>query len=225
MWLDRQISLIGEKNTEILKNSSVLVCGVGGVGGYVCEMLCRSGIGKITVIDFDVVDITNLNRQIIATTDNIGRKKVEVIKERLLSINPNIVVNAICEKINESNLNYLINKEFNYIIDCIDSFKDKVSLIDFCYINGFNIISAMGAGRRYDIPSFVVTDIFKTEYDPLAKKLRKALKERSIKKLKVVTTNSKVCDYNKKLGSISYYPAVCGCTIASFVVNELIKEK
>ena len=225
MWLDRQISLIGEDKTNILKKSNVLICGVGGVGGYVCEMLCRTGIENITVIDFDKVDETNINRQIIATTKTIGRKKVDVIKERLESINPQINVTTICEKITENNLNYLINKKYEYIIDCIDSFKDKVSLIDFCYKNKLNIISAMGAGRRYDIPTFIVTDIFKTEYDPLAKKLRKALKERSIKKLKVVTTNSKVCEYNKNLGSVSYYPATCGCMIASYVVNELIKEK
>ena len=224
MWLDRQNLLIGEDSSKKLQQANVLICGLGGVGGYVAEMLVRAGVENLTLIDFDVVTESNLNRQIVALTNTIGKYKVDVFKERAVLINPNCKIKVVKDKICENNLKYLINEKYNYIIDCIDSFMDKVSLIEFAVQNQYNIVSAMGAGRKFDIPSFYVTDIFKTEYDPLAKKLRKALREKSIKKLNVVTSKSIASNCNGVIGSISYYPAACGCVVASFVVNEIIKE-
>ena len=219
----RTVQLIGEENFEKLKNANILVVGVGGVGGFVCEALVRSGVENITIIDFDKVDTTNINRQIIALTSTVGKYKVDVLKKRLQDINPNAKVNAIKEQIVSDNVANFVNNKYTYVIDAIDQVQNKIELICACKKLDLSIISAMGAGNRVGIPQYVVSDIYKTHDDGLAKKVRKLLREKGIDKLDVVYSPN--CDQtiSKDIGSISYHPSVCGLTIASYVINQIIK--
>lgn len=226
MWKDRTKALIGENGVKKLENSHVAVIGVGGVGGYVCLMLARAGVGRITLVDFDRVDETNINRQIVASQSTIGKLKTEVLKEMIKSINPGCNITIFNERLTETNIKNMIQSEDNYVVDCIDSVKDKVALCSYCYFNNIKIVSAMGAGNRFDIPNFYVTDVFKTSNDGLAKVMRKALKEKGVQNLDVVTSKSVAVKTNtKEIGSISYYPCASACVISAFVVNNLINEK
>lgn len=221
MW-SRLIKLIGEDGFEKLVRSKVLVVGTGGVGGYVAEMLARCGIGTLGIMDFDKVDISNLNRQIIALHSTIGKSKVEVLKERILDINPNCRVIAIAQKFSLQNIDVL-DGEWDFVVDAIDSFEDKVNLICLAKQKGLNIISAMGAGNRAQFSEFEITDIYKTSYDGLAKKLRKALKDRNISHLDVCYTKAQPLSIQQGVGSISFVVASCGIRIAGFVIEKLLK--
>ena len=216
--------LIGKDNLDKLSASHVAVFGVGGVGGYVAEMLVRAGIGNITIIDFDKVDITNINRQIIALNSTIGKYKVEVLKDRLLDINPSLNIISINDKYTSDNRDKFFNAKYDYVVDAIDMVVSKVDLIKYCHENNVNIVSAMGAGNRYNVPEFKVTDIFKTYNDGLAKIMRKKLKENHISHHTVVFTDNIATPSGETIGSISYYPAMCGCVLSGFVINELIKN-
>lgn len=220
MWTERTALLIGEENCEKLKNASITVVGVGGVGGATAIMLARCGVGELRLIDFDRVEESNINRQVVANTETIGKLKVEILKEMILKINPIAKVEAISEKLTKENVSALINKD-SYVVDAIDSVADKVELCDFCYKNNIAIISAMGAGNRFDTPNFKLTDIYKTSNDGLAKVMRKKLKERGVKKLDVVVAES-VAEKITPVGSIAYYPIMCGCVICSTIVNNII---
>ena len=222
--MDRTEILLGNKNMEILKNSKVAIFGVGGVGGYVAEMLARAGIEDITIIDFDKVDETNLNRQIIALKSTVGKYKVSVMKDRILDINPNCKITAINERYTSENSEIFFKTKYDYVIDAIDSVKDKIDLIINCKKRDLPIISAMGAGNRIGIPNFVVTDISKTFNDGLAKVVRKNLKEHNILKLDVAFCQELPIAKGPTTGSISYFPSMCGCVISAFVINKLIKN-
>ena len=180
MW-SRITRLIGQDGLEKLIGKSVLIVGIGGVGGYVAEMLARCGIGRVGIMDFDVVDISNINRQIIALNSNIGECKTDVMKARILDINPDCEVVAINSRFNADSATVL-DGGWNYVVDAIDSFEDKVVLICLAKERGLNIVSAMGAGNRIKPCTFEITDIYKTSYDALAKKLRKTLREKGITK-------------------------------------------
>ena len=219
----REIKLIGQKKFKKLQNSRVLVVGVGGVGSYVSEILARSGIGHLTLVDYNKVDITNINRQIIALTSTVGQYKVDVLKNRLLDINPNIDVVCIKEQINCDNVEKITNNNFDYVVDAIDQTQDKIELICSCNKANINIVSSMGAGNRIEIPQYVVCDLYETQNDGLAKKLRKRLRKRDVKHLNVVYCSTKCLSTEQGVGSISYHPSVCGIIIASFVINEIIK--
>ncbi len=221
MWNDRTKILIGENGVSTLKNKHVAVVGIGGVGGYVCLMLVRAGIENLTIIDFDTVDETNINRQVVATTKTIGQKKTDVMKQIIYEINPNCIVKAKDARLTRSEVKNLLNEEYDYIVDCIDSVTDKIELICFCKQNNLNIVSATGTGNRIDLPNFKAMDIYKTSNDGLAKVLRKKLRERNIGSLDVITSESKPLK-TKQLGSISYYPAMCGCVLGAFVINKLL---
>lgn len=222
----RTISLVTEKKFEKLQNSNVLVVGVGGVGGYALEMLARAGVGHITLCDFDLVDISNLNRQICALHSTIGKKKVDVFRERLLDINPNIIIDLKCCRFCEENLPKVFDKRYDYVLDCIDDIDNKVLLIKHCKQNSIEIVSAMGAGNKFDIPTFVVSDIFVTHDDALAKKLRKCLREVCVESLDVIYSFAKGQKSSSDcVGSISYYPAMCGCVMASHVIRKLMEAK
>lgn len=223
MIFDRVTSLIGEKGLENLSKCSIIVFGIGGVGGYVTEMLVRSGIGKITLIDFDKVADTNINRQIIALHSSIGKYKVDVMKDRILDINPDCEVIIKRDRVEKSNLEQLLCQDYDYVIDAIDSAENKADLIAFAKAKGYNIISALGAGNRYQIPKFEICDVFSTRNDGLAKKMRKLLKERGVAELKVVYTQE-TPQKNQQTASIVYYPAMCGCLISSVVINELLNK-
>lgn len=226
MWKDRTESLIGKEGVEKLQNSHVCVIGIGGVGGYVCTMLARAGIENITLVDFDKVDETNINRQVVANTETVGKLKTEIMKQMILKINPSCNVDIFSERFNNQLADKLFKKNFDYVVDAIDSVNDKVDLIVYCKTRKINIISAMGAGNRKNIPQFSVTDIYKTSNDGLAKVMRKKLREREILSLDVVTSIEKAEKITQKtIGSIVYYPAMCGCVLAAFVINKLIEKE
>ena len=216
--------LIGKENVDLLSKKHVTVVGCGGVGGYTAVMLARAGVGNMTIIDFDKVSSSNVNRQIIAYQSTIGRDKTDVLKEMILDINPQINIQSINQRLKEENISSLIGNT-DIVIDAIDSVKDKIALIIYCKKNNINIISAMGAGNRCDIPKFEVVDIYKTQGDGLAKVVRKKLRENEIASLEVVTTFSQVQSCGDTIGSISYYPAMCGCTLSAVVINKFIKEE
>ncbi len=224
--------IIGEDGIEKLKNSNVIVFGVGGVGSFAAEAIARAGVGNLTIVDFDDVDITNINRQIPALHSTVGKLKVEVMKERILDINPNINIKAICEKYNKETSDKILVEDYDYVVDAIDMVTSKIHLIETCNKKGLQIISSMGMGNKVDPTKIVVTDIYKTSMCPLAKVMRKELKDRKIKKLKVVYSTEQPRELKKRImngkkvtpGSISFVPSVGGLTIASVVVNDLLNK-
>lgn len=223
MWRERTAVLLGQNGVDRLENSHVCVIGIGGVGGYVCMMLARAGVGNLTLVDFDKVDETNINRQVVANVKTVGKLKTEVMKDMISEINPNCNVTVVSERFNKKLAEDLFKERFDYVVDAIDSVNDKVDLIEFCKNNDINIVSAMGAGNRKNIPEFKVIDIYKTYNDGLAKVMRKKLRERQIISLDVVTCIEKAEKIEENVvGSISYYPAMCGCVLAAFVINKLI---
>lgn len=221
----RTENLIGAKSLEKLKNCSVAVFGIGGVGGYVAEALARSGVGCIDLIDNDTVSITNINRQIIATNSTVGKYKTEVMKQRILDINPQAEVNTF-------NILYLPEtadcfdfSKYDYIIDAIDNVTGKISLACKAEEADTPIISSMGTGNKLDPTKFEVSDIYKTSVCPLAKVMRYELKKRNIKKLKVVYSKETPIKNNNERtpSSISFVPSVAGLIIAGEVIKDLIK--
>lgn len=219
----REKALIGEESFAKLAKARVLVVGVGGVGGYVVEVLARAGVGELTLCDGDVVDISNINRQIIALSSTVGKSKCEVFKERIEDINPNCVVKTFVSRYNEHTAQEILSQRYDYIVDAIDSMQDKVHLIVTAKAMDIPIISAMGAGNRFELSDFEVVDIFSTSYDKLAKKLRKLLREQGISEAKVAYTKAECCDVKDVIGSISYMPPLAGIKIGGYVINKLIK--
>lgn len=221
----RTEALIGTKNLEKLKNSHIAVFGIGGVGGYVAETLARSGVGRLDIIDNDTVSLSNINRQIIATHSTIGRYKTDVMKERIIDINPNCVVNT-------HNIFYLPENsadfdlsQYNYIIDAVDTVTAKIELITKAYESQTSIISCMGTGNKLDPTKFEIADIYKTSVCPLAKIMRYELKKRNIKKLKVLYSNEiPVKTDSRTPSSIATCPAVAGLIIANEVITDIIKR-
>lgn len=223
--------LIGKENLNKLQHSHVIVFGVGGVGGFAIEALVRSGIGEISIVDFDTVDLTNLNRQIIATHDSIGKLKTSVMKDRLLSINPNVIVHEFPKKFSMENSDlFFKDKKYDYIVDAIDLVTSKLALAEIAKNLSIPIISSMGTGNKIDPTMLEVADINKTSVCPLARVMRKELKNRGIKKLKVVYSKelprkpfNESGNREKKVnvGSIAFVPSTAGLIIASEVVKEL----
>ena len=199
----------------------------GGVGSYTIEALTRSGIGKITLIDNDVVDITNINRQLIADTATIGKPKVEVAKERLLKINPNIEIITHQIFYDKTNKEKLLNTPYDYIVDAIDSVASKLSLVEEAYKRNIPIISCMGTGNKLDPTKFEIADISKTSVCPLAKVMRKELNKRGIHHLKVVYSKEephRFDEENKRVpASISFVPSVAGLILAGEVIRDLLQ--
>ena len=229
-WNSRTELLIGKEGIEKLQNAKVVIHGVGGVGSFVAEGLARSGIGNMVLIDNDVVSISNLNRQIHANIETIGKKKVEVMKERILKINPNAKINTYMADEVENGEESIIDSTFSYIIDAVDTVSTKLKLIERASKLNVPIISAMGAGNKLDPTRFEVTDIYKTSVCPLAKVMRKELKNRGIKKLKVVYSKEQPIKhetnemYEKRVpGSIAFVPSVVGLIIASEVIKDILK--
>ena len=218
---ERTISLIGEKNIKTLQSKKIIIFGVGGVGGYVVEMLARSGIGHLTLVDFDVVSESNLNRQIIATADTVGKLKVDCFKNRIANINPNCEVKTIAKKLEETNVQDFELNSYDYVIDCIDMLNSKVALIKFCKESDIKIISSMGAGNRFEVPKFEICDISKTKNDGLARALRYKLRKIGINHLMVCYTEQPA-KKQKIVGSIAYFPAMAGITIGAYIVNQFV---
>ncbi|MFV9567651.1 tRNA threonylcarbamoyladenosine dehydratase [Thermoanaerobacter mathranii] len=225
--------LIGKEGLLKLKNSTVAVFGIGGVGSFAVEGLVRAGIGKLVLIDGDDVCVTNLNRQIHATTFTIGKPKVDVMKDRILAINPEAQVLTFKEFYSSKNSDKLLSKEYDYVIDAIDRVPSKVDLIAKCTLLGIPIISSMGAGNKLDPTKFEVGDIYQTSVCPLAKVMRRELRKRGIKSLKVVYSKEEPIKnfYRSEAkiskpvpGSISFVPSVVGLILAAEVVKDLLKK-
>lgn len=234
---ERTELLIKKDGVEKLNNSKVCVFGIGGVGSYVVEALARAGIGNFILIDKDTVDVTNINRQIIATHNTVGKVKVEVTKERILSINPNANVEIHQEFFTNESPDFFDNS-CDYVVDCVDTVTAKIEIIVRANKLNVPVISSMGTGNKLDPTRFEIADIYKTSVCPLAKVMRKELKVRGIKKLKVLyskeepikasATNVNSVDENGKRvkptpGSISFVPSVAGLIIAGEIIKDLIK--
>ena len=225
MDTSRNEILIGSDGQQKLARAAVTIVGTGGVGGAVALLLCRAGVGRFRLIDFDKVSPSNINRQVVAFPETIGENKVDVLKKIINKINPDAKVDAICQRVCGDNLHNLFEGgSSEIVIDAIDSVSDKLELIVFCKQSGKYIISAMGAGNRFDIPNFQLTDIFKTHDDGLAKIVRKKLREKGIQSLDVVTSFSKPIKSQGVVGSISYYPVACATVLAAAVVNRIISN-
>lgn len=219
----REERLIGKENVEKLNKSKVAVFGIGGVGSFVVEGLARAGIGKFLLVDNDTVDITNINRQIHANITTIGKNKVDVMKERILNINPQAEVDVSTEFFMPGSK--LLDNSLGYIVDAIDTVTGKIELV--CRANELNIpiISGMGTGNKLDPTKFEVADIYKTSVCPLAKVMRKELRARGIEKLKVVYSKEEPIKPNdgdyKTPASISFVPSVAGLIIAGEVIKDI----
>ena len=246
--LSRTELLIGEEALNKLKKSKVMIFGIGGVGSFTVEALVRSGVSNLILVDDDTVCLTNLNRQIHATYETISKNKVDVMKQRILSINKNCQVETKQIFVKPEDLEKIIPNDVDYVVDAIDTVSSKIALAVYCEKKGINLISSMGTGNKLNPSEFKVSDIYKTKVCPLAKVMRYELKNRGVKKLKVVyseeiprkpkeddvvtcktgcvcTGGTKKCTAKRQIpGSISFVPPVAGMIIASEVVKDLIKE-
>ena len=230
--LSRTEMLLGEEGVDRLKNAHVAVFGIGGVGGHIAEALARSGVGELTLVDSDTVSESNINRQIIATYDTMGRYKTEAAAERILSVNPNCIVHQRKEfYLPEKSADYDFTK-FSYVADAIDTVSGKISLIMESKAAGVPVISAMGAGNKLDPTAFEVSDIYKTSVCPLAAVMRRELRKRGVDSLKCVYSKEpalrprETTDENgerKKLppGSTAFVPGVVGLIMAGEIIKEL----
>lgn len=220
--LVRLENLIGKEKVELLGTKKVAIFGIGGVGGYVCEGLARCGIGEFLLVDFDKVALSNLNRQIIATNKTIGQKKVDLMKERILSINKNAKVECLDICVNIDNINVIDFSKFDFIVDAIDMVTSKLLIIENAKKNNTNIISCMGTGNKIDPTKLQIKDISKTEMCPLAKIIRKKLKEKNIQNVPVLySTEKPIKNGTKEISSIVFVPAVAGLLIANYVITKL----
>ena len=214
----RTLKLIGEEGLSRLKNSSVLIVGVGGVGSFAAEAIARAGVGNITVMDGDTVQPSNLNRQLIALTSTLGRNKAEVMAERIRDINPETLVTALARFYKEDD--ELDLTAFDWIIDAIDSVDAKTALIKTAIEKDVNIVSAMGAAGKFDT-QFKIADISKTSTCPLAKVMRKRLREEGIEHLPVVYSEEKPVPRDGDLGTLSYVPGSAGLCLAGYVIKSI----
>ena len=216
--------IIGNK-INILKNKTIMVIGLGGVGGHAFESLIRSGIENIIVIDNDIIDITNLNRQILAYQSNIGKPKVEIAKQIAQNINPNCQITSIQNFLDENNIEDIFNQPIDFVIDAIDTIKSKKIIIKKCIEKNIPFISVMGTGNKMHPELLEITDIRKTEYDPIAKIIRKMVKEEKInKKVPVIFSKEKPL-IKDKIGSNAFVPATAGLLATSYVINTLLEDK
>ena len=227
-WNSRTELLIGKKNLEKLSKSKIIVYGIGGVGSFVVEGLVRAGIENIILVDNDVISPSNINRQIHATTSNIGKLKVECMKERILLINPNVKVETYVPTDMSIEEETLIDDSVTYIVDAVDTITTKLKLIEKAKKENVPIISCMGTGNKLDPTQFEISDIYKTSVCPLAKVMRKELRKRNIKSLKVLYSKEEPIKHNTEKrtpASISFVPSVAGMIIAGEVVKDIIAHK
>ncbi len=247
--LSRTELLIGKNGINKLKNSKVVVLGIGGVGSFATEALARAGVGSLVIVDDDTICLTNINRQIIADYNTINKNKVDVMKDRILSINPKCSVITHKTFVTKENIAEIITEDVDYVVDAIDTISTKIELAIWCRDNNIRLISSMGTGNKLDPTQFKVTDIYKTKICPLAKVMRRELKKRGLESLKVLYSpeepikpisqemnacrdncicgegSSKKCKVKRQTpGSISFVPPVAGMIIAGEVVKDLIKQ-
>lgn len=246
--LSRTELLIGKEALDKLKSSKVVVFGIGGVGSYTVEALARAGIGKLTLVDDDLVCLTNINRQIHATFKTLGHPKVEVMKERILQINPHCEVEIFQTFVKEDNIEEMIPKNTDYVVDAIDTVSSKIALVIWCKTNNIDIISSMGTGNKLDPTQFRIADIYKTKICPLAKVMRYELRRRGVENLKVLYSEevprkpkeeevitckegcvciggTRKCAERRSIpASNSFVPPVAGMIIGGEVIKDLIRD-
>ena len=226
-WKSRTELLIGKDNIQKLANSKVIVYGIGGVGSFVVEGLVRAGVENIILVDNDVISPSNLNRQIHATITNIGKLKVDCMKDRILSINPNVNVEKYIPQDIEEGEETLIDNTIDYVVDAVDTITTKLKLIQKAKEKQIPIISCMGTGNKLDPTKFEIVDIYKTSVCPLAKVMRKELKKRGIQDLKVLYSKEEPIKHDvesRTPASISFVPSVAGMMIAGEVIKDIIKK-
>ncbi|MDE7074887.1 MAG: tRNA threonylcarbamoyladenosine dehydratase [Odoribacter sp.] len=235
-WLSRTELLLGREKLEKLQHAHVLIAGLGGVGAYAAEQLCRAGIGEMTIIDGDVVELTNKNRQLLALNSNLGKAKAEVMAERFLDINPALCLHVINDFIRDDRMIEILQMaKYDYVVDAIDTLAPKIFLIYHALQLGLPVVSSMGSGGKLDPSKIEVTDISKSYNCNLARMLRKRLHKLGVYKGVKVVFSSEFTDpaavvlsesQNKKsnVGTISYMPPIFGCFIASVVIRELIEK-
>ena len=223
--------LIGNEGMEKLNKAKVAVFGLGGVGSFVCEGLARSGVGNFVLVDFDNVDESNINRQLIANVNTIGMYKVDLMKERILEINPNADVEVYREFYMADSESNIITQDLSYAVDCVDTIMAKIAVICKCDEIGVPVISSMGTGNKLDPSMFEIADIYETSVCPLARIMKKDLRRRNIEKLKVVysqehpiNTNNHAINKDRKFkikGSVSFVPSVAGLMIAGEIIKDI----
>ena len=227
MRFKRTIEQIGITKFNLLSKSTVLIFGIGGVGGHACEALARSGIGNLIIVDKSLVDLTNVNRQVIALTSTVGKPKVQAMKKRLLDINPEINVTSYHQFYNFETKNEILNHKIDFICDAIDTVTFKIDIIKEALKNNIPIISSMGMGNKLHPELIEITDISKTSYDPIAKVIRKKLRsERISGKVPVVYSKEKpfkIDTIASNPASNSFVPATAGLIMASYIVNKIIE--
>ncbi|MBE6678373.1 MAG: tRNA threonylcarbamoyladenosine dehydratase [Ruminococcaceae bacterium] len=218
----RQLSLLGDNSPALLSKKTVMICGLGGVGGYVLEALVRVGIGSFILIDNDCFDQSNLNRQLLATTANIGKKKTVIAKERVLLINPDAICVAADVFLDKNNVPELLQKyRPDYVADAIDFVEAKVALAKHCESLGIPLIASMGTGNKLDPTAFECTDIYKTSTCPLARSMRKRLKDEGVSHLKVVYSKEPAKPSGQVVNSVSFVPSTAGMIIAGEIIKDL----
>ncbi len=223
---DRFKKLISEESFENISSKTVLVVGIGGVGGYVVEGLVRSGIGKIIIVDGDIVDETNINRQIIALDSTVGQAKVDVFEKRIKDINEKCEVIKINKFIDDSNIDILFDYEFDYLVDACDTVSTKLALIDRCILAKRKFISSMGTGNKLDPSMLEIVDVRKTVNDPIARIVRKHVKDKKIndKVLVLASRELPIKTGDRTPGSTSFVPSSAGLLIASYIIRTFINE-
>ena len=223
---ERIIKLIGEENLNKIKNKTVCIVGLGGVGGFATEAIVRSGIGNVIIVDYDNIDISNLNRQIITNQNNIGNSKVQEMQKRIKSINPNCNITIIEEKIDSNNINLIFQNKIDYLIDACDTITTKEALIIECIKRKIKIISSMGTGNKLNPTLLEICDIRKTSYDPIAKKIRKFITDNKIKdKIPVVYSKEQNPKFQGSIPSMIFVPATAGLLLANYVIRDIINNQ
>ena len=225
--LERLKLQVKEENVNKIINTTVLIVGLGGVGGYVVESLVRSGIGHIIIVDNDKIDITNLNRQIVSLHSNIGLFKTDAWESRIKDINPECIVTKITDFITKDNIDLIFREKIDYIVDACDTVLTKFELMKYASINNIKIISSMGTGNKLDPSKLEIMDIRKTSYDPIAKKLRKMVKDTKLKaKIPVICSKEEAIKMSSKtISSNSFVPATAGLLITSYIINDIIDKE
>lgn len=222
---ERLIGLIGEEKLKEIERKKILLIGVGGVGSYALEALIRNGFYDITIVDFDIIDLSNLNRQLITDSTNIGKYKVDEAKKRALLINPNIKIQTINEKLNKENLRNLLNQNFDYIIDACDTLDVKFALMENSIHYSYKLISSMGTAKKIDPTKLEITTLDKTNNDPIARLLRNKVRKAHINKKIYVVSSTEVPKQINMLGTANLVPSVAGLLCVSFIFNDIIKNK
>ena len=231
-WCSRTELLLGNEQLKTLQNAHVLIVGLGGVGGMAAEMICRSGVGELTILDADTVAPSNINRQLVALHSTVEKPKAEVLAARLCDINPELKLHVIVDFLEEEKIDDLFTTKFDFVVDAIDTITPKIALIKACVEQNIPIVSSMGSGAKIDPLQVKITDISKTEYCALAKTVRHRLSKLGIKKgVPVVASTERsnkeavllVDERHKKstTGTVSYMPAIFGCFLASYVIRKL----